>query len=218
MGHDVQRDLAGSVRDALVALPSFATAPLRRRRHLRWGATDDEVTGSMPGDEMVPNPSFCATSAITIDAPPEAVWPWLVQIGTGKAGFYSYDLFDNGARPSATEILPEYQDPHVGDWVPMSGTVNETTAFRVTAFEPNASLLWTKPHSIWVWRLTPLDDGRRTCLVVRLKDRYDWRSPAMALVSLILFEFGDFPMMRRELLGLKERAERTGRGRQRQAA
>jgi hypothetical protein len=90
------------------ASPLFLFAPLFRRWHLRWGATDVEVSEAMPGDELVSEPSFNATRAITIDAPPEAVWPWLVQIGYGRAGWYSYDLLDNGARPSAERILPEF--------------------------------------------------------------------------------------------------------------
>jgi hypothetical protein len=125
----------------------------------------------MRGDEIVPDPSFNATRALTIQAPPERVWPWIVQIGTGRAGFYSYDLFDNGAHPSADPILPELQDTQVGDWVPMSSKVNETTAFKVKAFQRDRWLLWAKPHSAWSWTLTPLDDGR-TRLVTRLKAKW----------------------------------------------
>jgi hypothetical protein len=154
----------------------------------------------------VPQPSFTATRAITIAAPPEDVWPWIVQIGTRRAGFYSYDLFDNAARPSADRILPQFQATRVGDWVPMSTKVNQTTAFKVKAFEPNQWLLWAKPHSTWAWQLTPLD-GSRTRLVARLQERYDWRSPGLALLTLVLFEFGDFPMMRKLLLGIRRRAE-----------
>jgi hypothetical protein len=109
----------------------------------------------MPGDDPVPKPSFNATRAITIAAPPQDVWPWIVQIGTGRAGFYAYDLFDNGARPSANRILPELQDTRLGDWVPMSSKVNETTAFKGKAFQPNQWLLWAKPDSTWSWTLTP---------------------------------------------------------------
>jgi hypothetical protein len=202
------RDVARTAADVLLASPRFLTAPLWRHWHLRWGATDAEVAATMPGDGIVPDPSFKATRALTIDAPPERVWPWIVQIGTGRAGFYSYDLFDNGARPSAERILPELQDVQVGDWVPMSSTVNETTAFRVKALEPNRWLLWAKPHSIWAWTLTPLEGGR-TRLVTRLKEKYDWRSPGSALLTVMIFELGDFPMMRKLLLGVKARAERT---------
>jgi hypothetical protein len=200
------REVARSAADVLVACPRFVTAPLYRRRHLRWGATDAEVASAMPGDELVPHPSFTATRAITISAAPKDVWPWIVQIGTGRAGFYSYDLFDNAARPSAERVLPQLQDIRVGDWVPMSTKVNKTTAFKVKAFEPTKWLLWVKPHSTWSWRLTPTEDGG-TRLVTRLKEKYDWRSPGLALLTIILFEFGDFPMMRRLLLRMKSRAE-----------
>jgi hypothetical protein len=203
-----KRRVLRGLGEVALASPLFLFAPLIRRRHLRWGATDAEVAGAMPGDELVPATSFSATRAITIDAPPEAVWPWLVQIGYGRAGWYSYDLFDNAARPSAERILPEFQQPKVGDWVPMSSKVNETTAFKIEAFEPNRWMLWAKPHSTWAWKLVPLDT-RRTRLLTRLKDRYEWRSsPGNALLTLILFEFGDFPMMRKLLLGVKRRAER----------
>lgn len=161
----------------------------------------------MPGDDLVPQPSFNATRAISINAPPEAVWPWLVQLGFGRAGWYTYDLFDNAGRPSAERILPEYQQPKVGDWIPMASKVNETTAFKITGLEPDRWMLWEKPHSTWAWKLIPLD-GSRTRLISRLKERYEWRaSPGNALLTLILFEVGDFPMMRKLVLGVKRRAE-----------
>src|SRR5690348_4930364 len=97
------------------------------------GATDDEVLGSMPGDEIVPRASLNATRAITIGAPPERVWPWIVQMGYHRAGFYTYDLIDNDGYPSADRVLEEYQHTAVGDWAfPMNGLfgirfpVNET--------------------------------------------------------------------------------------------
>lgn len=71
-----------------------------RHWHLRWGATVDEVHAPLPGDALVPVPHFTATRVVTIDAPPAAVWPWLVQIGRGRAGFYAYDLLDNAGQPS----------------------------------------------------------------------------------------------------------------------
>jgi hypothetical protein len=203
-----ERDVLRGLVDVAVASPLFVFAPFYRRWHMRWGATDDEVAGAMPGDQLVSEPSFNATRAITIDAPPEAVWPWLMQIGYGRAGWYSYDLFDNGARPSAERLLAEYQEPKVGDWVPMWSKVNETTAFEIKAFEPNRWLLWEKPRSSWAWKLVPLEGGR-TRLISRLKQGYEWRaSPGSALFTLILFEFGDFPMMRKLFLNVRRRAER----------
>jgi hypothetical protein len=136
------RHVIRGLGEVAVASPLFLFAPLYRRRHLRWGATDADVAEAMPGDDRVADPSFDATRAITIEAPPERVWPWLVQIGYGKAGFYSYDLFDNAARQNADRILPEYQEPKVGDWVPMASKVNEATAFKISAFEPNHWILW----------------------------------------------------------------------------
>ena len=131
----------------------------------------------------------------------------VLQLGTGRAGWYSYDLFDNAARSSADRILPQFQAIRVGDWVPMSATVNEATAFKVTAFEANRWLLWAKVDSTWAWQLTPIDGGH-TRLVARLKERYPWRaSPGLALLTMVMFEFGDFPMMRQLLLGIRRRAE-----------
>jgi hypothetical protein len=195
------------VLDALSGFPFFATAPLYRPWHMRWGATDDEVNGPMPGDDLVPKASFNATRAITIGAPPEMVWPWIVQLGYRRAGFYTYDLLDNAGYESADRVLEEFQQPKVGDWMPMASKVNETTAFKVKAFETNRWLLWAKPDSTWVWRLILLEGGR-TRLITRLKQRYQWESPAMAVMTLVLLEFGDFPMMRRLLPGIKARAER----------
>lgn len=200
------RELARQSFDLIVGAPRFITAPLFRSRHLRWGATDDEVRGAMPGDDLVSDPSFVTTRAITIDAPPEDVWPWIVQIGFGRAGFYSYDLLDNAGRPSADRVLDEFQSPTVGDWIPMAAKVNETTAFKVRSFEHGSWMLWEKPHSTWAWTLTRLAGGR-TRLVTRLKDRYDWTSPGLAILSVVLFEFGDYPMMRKLLLGIRTRAE-----------
>jgi hypothetical protein len=75
--------------------------------------------------------------------------------------------------------------------------------------QPQPLDAWEKPHSTWAWKLERLDGGHAR-LITRLKDRYSWRSaPANALLSLILFEFGDFPMMRKLLLGVKRRAERS---------
>ena len=201
------RNVVKGILDALSGLPLFTTAPLYRTWHLRWGATDQEVGGRMPGDRIVPEASFNATRAITIDAPPEAVWPWIVQMGYRRAGFYTYALLDNAGYESSENILEEYQTPQVGDWMPMARKVNETTAFKVRAFQTNDWLLWEKPDSTWAWKLVPLDGGS-TRLITRLKQRYAWESPGMAMLSLVLLEFGDFPMMRRVLKGIKARAER----------
>ena len=202
------RGTIGQAGDVLADLPLFATAPLYRRWHLRWGSTDDEVASPMPGDAMLPNAQFVSTRSITIDADPKSVWPWLVQVGCGRAGFYSNDLLDNLARPSATTIVADLQNLEIGQWIPMSptSTPTDTTALRVDSFDVGSWLLWTKPDSTWSWRLTPTTSGG-TRLNARIHAVYDWSHPAMATLGVVLMEFGDFAMMRRMLCGIKARAE-----------
>ena len=206
------RQLLAEVGDVVHDVPAFLTAPLYRRWHCRWGASAAELAGSMPGDELLPHAQFHATRAITIDAPPRAVWPWLVQVGALRAGWYSNDLLDNLGRPSATTIVPDLQHLEVGQWVPMapSGPPSDRNAFRVHSFEVNEWLLWTKPDSTWAWRLTPTDHGTR--LVTRVHAVYDWHHPLSALLGVVLMEFGDFAMQRRMLRGIKARAIVPGAG------
>jgi len=203
--------IARQAAEVLVTLPLFAISPLLRPWHTRWGATSGEVRCAIPGDEQLPRAQFQATRAISIAAPPCEVYQWILQVGFGRAGFYSYDLLDSLCRPSAERIVPELQAVNVGDWVPMSPTVNETTAFKVDSMEPPVSLVWRKPDSTWAWRLDPAGDGTR--LVTRLRIVYDWRKRGSALLSVILIEFGDFAMMRRMLKGIRRRAEAAARGR-----
>ena len=119
-----------------------------RAWHLRWGATDAEVAAPMPGDELVGSAAFCATRAITIDAPPSDVWPWLVQVGFGRAGFYSYDWADNLGRRSVRVLLPQYQSPLPGDLAaPMAEPADERTAFTVAVAQEPHVLVWAKPDS-----------------------------------------------------------------------
>ena len=201
------RGWARQLGQLLAAVPLFLVAPLARPWHIRWGATDDEVTAPMPGDDPVPGCQYRATRAITIDADRRYVWPWLVQVGVGRAGFYSVDLLDNLARPSATEILPAHQRPSVGAWIPMTATPTTTTAFTVHSFDPEQVLVWAKPDSTWVWRLTTNADGS-TRLVTRIRACYHWSRPGSAALSILLMEFGDFAMLRTMLHGIKIRSER----------
>ncbi len=196
----------GQVVDALTAVPIFVTSPLYRRWHLHWGATSAEAAAPMPGDDLVPVSHFTPTRAVSIAAPPEAVWPWIAQVGFGRAGFYSYDLLDNLGRPSADAVLPEWQEVRVGDLIaPMKNPPTVDTSFRVHAVDEPRWIVWSKPDSTWVWTLTPQPDGG-TRLVTRIRQRYA-RRPATA-VTILLSEFGDFAMMRKMLLGIKRRAER----------
>jgi hypothetical protein len=195
-------DLVRQVGDVLADLPRFLAAPLLRPWHRRWGATRAEVAGPMPGDDRLPRAHLRATRAITVAAPPEEVWPWLVQVGCLRAGWYADDLLDNLAHPSARRILPELQDLEVGRWLPMAPTPTERTSFVVDSFQAPRWMLWRTPTSTWAWRLVPLP-GDGTRLITRLRVAYDVRQPA----GIVLLELADWPMMRRMLRGIRERAE-----------
>lgn len=175
---------------------------------LRWGATDEEVAMKAPGDELVQSPNLVATRAVTVDAPPERVWPWLIQIGTGRAGWYSYDRLDNKGRPSAQEIVTAYQHMDVGDVVPMSESKGEPYGPSVLALDPPTSMLWgdsDEPHRFtWLWLLREHESGQ-TRLVSRVRCQLSWRDPLFAL----LMEFADPIMMRRSMLSIADRAARA---------
>jgi hypothetical protein len=113
------------------------TAPLTRWWHLRWGATSVEARAAMSGDDLVPVSHFTATRAITIDARSCDVWPWLTQVGYGRADFDSYDLLDNLGRPSATAIMPQRQWVAVCDLAaPMASHPTPSTSFRAWTLSP----------------------------------------------------------------------------------
>jgi hypothetical protein len=137
-----------------------------RPRMLRWGATEEEAAETLPGDERTPHPRVQSTRAITIDAPPERVRPWIVQMGIGRAGFYSHDWVERlfGARyvegkHSATRIHPELQHLKVGDVVPYGAGL----FVPVDEIEPCRHLLHAE-----AWVLRPLP-GDRTRLLVRYR-------------------------------------------------
>ena len=116
---DTVADLPRQLANVVVDLPLCLVAPLLRRRHRTWGARSDEIAAAMPGDDLLPRAQYVATRAITVSAPPEEVWPWLVQVGYRRGGWYANDLLDNFALPSAREIFPELQDIHVGQRLAM---------------------------------------------------------------------------------------------------
>lgn len=204
-------ELAGQVRDVLADLPRFLTSPLLRRRHRTWGASPAEVAAPMPGDDLLPHASYRATRAITIAATPEEVWPWLVQVGCGRGGWYADDLLDNYARPSARRIVPELQDIRVGQWLPIVRKPTERRVFVVEDFTEPSSLLWRSPSRTWAWRLVRVPEGR-TRVVSRMRTDYDWSRP-WTPVTVLLMELADHPMMRRMLLGIRDRAEAEHRRR-----
>jgi len=108
---------------------------------IHWGATEEEVTGPYPGAELVPGGERSGAMAVTIDAPPDQVWPWLVQLGGDRGGWYSWDHLDNAGRPSARAVRPDWQNLAVGDhvkyWTRRHGPVD---AWAVAALQPNRFL------------------------------------------------------------------------------
>ena len=174
---------------------------------LRWGATDEELERPMPGDDLVTNPDLDATRGVTVDARPEEIWPWLVQIGHRRAGFYSYDRLDNAGIPSAERILAEFQDIKIGDEIPL----DRNSHMEVVVLEPPRVMTWNLPGRglSWAWGLYPLD-GRRTRLVTRLRWRYRWKFPV--ILGYFMIDVGDFIMMRKCMLGIKRRAEGAAAG------
>jgi hypothetical protein len=175
-----------------------------RRRALRWGATDQEAARPLPGDGVVKKADYVATRAITIHAVPGQVWPWLLQIGSGRAGWYSYDRLDNAGVPSAAQIIPELQHLAAGDLVPM--VTGKDIGLWVKELEPGRRMLWwdQKGEYSWEWLLEPSAAGTR--LVSRLRvTRHPW---TRRMLYEVVAANGDIVMIRRMLRGIKERAER----------
>ena len=171
--------------------------------HLRWGATDEEVDRPMPGDDQVPHPALEATRAITIRASAAEIWPWLIQMGYRRAGWYSYDIFDNEGI-HVNRIIPELQHLEVGD-------VMKTDAeggFTVVAIEPNRFIVLVIRNLYAQISCTIfLDESNKeqTRLIMRL--RANFKRDLRTSLFYLAFEPGDFVMMRKELLGIKKRVE-----------
>lgn len=180
--------------------------------HLRWGATAQEAQASMPGDDLVPHPMLEATRAVTIAASPAQVWPWIVQMGYGRGGFYAIDLIDNNGKPSATKIIPDLQDLRVGDTLPTSPiggfvVVEMQAPARMAMTFASDGLPGITMSGVVAMLLTPAraESGETTRLVCRI--RADFAADVPSRLYYLLFEPGDFVMMRLMMLGIKQRAE-----------
>ncbi len=180
-----------------------------RRSCLTWGARDDEVAATLPGDELLPGAGLVTTRAVTIDAPPEAIWPWLVQIGSGRGGTYSYDWIENllGLNMhSANEILPRFQHIAVGDELPMgSGRPGMT----VEVLDPPRTLAVRVADQNWVWIFALVPEGESTRLISRNRIGTAALAPVGRLFYTVFMEPGSLVMERKMLLSIKQRAERT---------
>jgi hypothetical protein len=199
---------------AVGAVVGVIAAPWLRRRLLHAGATRDEVDARLPGDELLVDAILVATRAITIDAPPERVWPWVTQIGQDRGGFYSYDLLENlvGSHiHSVATIVPEWQDVRVGDIVrlhPQLGlevaSVDPPHAFVITS-GPTAANESPPPYDFtWAFVLRDTPDGG-TRLVVRERYRYTTATAPLVAEPVAV---ASFVMTQRMLRGIRARAER----------
>jgi hypothetical protein len=216
---------------AAAALGGLATAAataasvywfLVRPWHLRWGASEEEVTRALPGDELVPDAKISSTHAVTIQASPAEVWPWLVQLGQGRGGFYSYDWIENAMGldiHTADAVLPEYQHLKVGDTIPLAP---DGFGLPVILLEPEQMLVLCgdtrlggatipalKPGEYlaasWGFYLSGQADG-----TTRLAERWRAGYTPTALNTIFYRAFlepGAFLMQRKMLLGIKARAE-----------
>jgi hypothetical protein len=176
-------------------------------------ATADERSRTLPGDEFIANAGGSLTHAATLSGPPAAVWPWLVQMGAGRAGWYSYDRIDNGGRPSAWVIRPELQSPPIGTIFP--ALPGRGDGFRLVALEPKRHLVLAFPHAdgrpltTWSFVLHPVG-ASATRLVVRARGERGYRSFGLpSWLSRVLIKGVHFVMERRQLLGLAARVEQT---------
>jgi hypothetical protein len=220
---------------AIIIATAWALLTALLPRMNRWGATDADLTRSLPGDELVPQPRIETVRAITIKASPAEVWPWLAQIGYKRAGWYSYDLIHrllrvagsvDDPRASANRVIPELQDLKVGDNIKIAPQM----AFEVMAIEPQRVMVLyggvntstgemlepTKPmpdrylSTSWVWLLEEVD-STSTRLLVSYRQDYN-PSRLNRLLYRISGELGAFLMERRTLLGIKHRVETTEKG------
>jgi len=204
MKERVNAKLVAGAISSVAALSAYAF--LIRPWHLRWGATDEEVNMPLPGDEFVGDPKLNATHAITINAPAADVWPWLVQLGQRRGGFYSYTWLENVVgcdMHNANRIVPEWQDLKVGDEVWLHP---KAPPLRVLAIEPGRAIVLEK---CWSFVLHPIDENT-TRLIIRGRGEFnpDFKN---GLLNLLLwrgiFEPAHFIMERKMLLGIKQRAE-----------
>ncbi|WP_217501004.1 SRPBCC family protein [Arthrobacter sp. C9C5] len=224
--------LRARLKGPLAALAAAAAAAgyvlAVRPRLLRWGATTQEAAGPLPGDELVPTARLQSTRAVNIAAPPAVVWPWLVQLGAGRGGMYSYDALENAVglgMHSTDRILPEFQQLSVGDTIPLApgggipvrrlepgavlalgGTMNPRTG-HITGHPAAEGRRVAGPRLElgWTFVLQPLG-ARSTRLLSRT--RYDYSPLPLGIPLRVVLEPLQFLMERRMLLGVRSRVER----------
>ena len=209
---------------AVLAIAGGTTYAISRwPKMTSWGATHAETQAPMPGDEIVGDAKYRTTHAVTIDAPPEKVWPWLAQMGQGRGGLYSYDWLENLVGldiHSVDRVMPELQELTVGDLIRMvpegtdpdlAFTVVRVDAPHLLVLGPGTSrekaMASGMLYPCWTFSLRS-EGAARTRLVVRFQS--DFRpGPRGWLMNKYALEPIHFLMERKMMLGIKERAERA---------
>jgi hypothetical protein len=207
--HQARIDMSGTVWGwAGAAVVGYA---LMRPWMRNWGSRPAERKLTFPGDEVVEAPNYDALMAVNIHAPPQAVWPWLTQLGRGRGGLYSYDwldrLFGFLDAPSAKSLLPGLSELRAGDWIPIGK--NPRWFYQVRIVEPNRALvLYLEDEKMgwkWSWSFILEPTGQCTRLFSRSRSHVPLR-PA-TLLMWAMMELPAFIMTRKMLLNLRERAE-----------
>jgi hypothetical protein len=179
---------------------------------LTWGATADEAARPLPGDDLLGAADIVATRAIGIEAPPSAIWPWLVQMGPGRAGAYTYDWIENlfGLNMHrAEQIHAEWQNLEVGD---VLRSREDRPGMRVEILDPERTLSNRSEPGDWVWTFVLVPQDGTTRLISRNRIALKGAAAGQRLGSLVM-EPGSLIMERKMLLGIKRRAERSSRQR-----
>lgn len=187
--------------DAIRLAGVLVSAPFSRRR---VRPRDEEAGRPLPGDELVPDAKAVWTHGVTIRARPSEVWPWLVQMGCRRAGWYSFDGLDNGGVPSADRVVAELQQVRVGDIFPMTPTADD--GFVVRAVEPERALVLGDPAGLatWAFVLEPVGETSSR-LVTRVRASYE--RLAVGLMIGLIWRPIHFGMQQRQLLNVKRRVE-----------
>ena len=196
---------------ALAASAEIASYQLWRSWCLTWGARPDEVSRKLPGDELLTKPGIVSTRAVWVDAPASSIWPWLVQMGPGRGGAYTYDWIENlfGLGMHSTDrILPQFQDLKVGDAQRLG---KRGPVLRVSVLEPERALVMRSDDGNWIWGFILVREGTGTRLISRNRIAVPGAPPAVRALNTYLMEPGSLIMERRMLLGIQQRAERLVR-------
>jgi len=189
----------------LISLAAAGWFGFGRRRVLTWGAGPDEARATLPGDELLPDPDGGSTRAITINAPPAAIWPWLVQMGPApRGGAYTYDWIENllalGIH-SVDHVLEEYQNPEPGLSIGLGDN-----QMRFERIDRERTLALRSGDGNWLWSFNLVEIGTgRTRLISR--NRFRLPTPG-ARIGMLFFEAGSLVMERKMLFGIRDRAER----------